>query len=293
MQITKHGLKKPKDDTFYDIIDFNYNTDILEEHLDNDQLHVNATDIAKITETTTLSQIDQTDTNVTMWGKVKKAISTLVSHITNVATGSTLGHIKIGTGIQMNGGTASVKLTDSVSVADSTIALSAKAGKSINDSKAPINHASGGIDYGIGTPTAYGHVALSDDYTQSSAASTGHAPSNLALRNAYLAAVGNTWYQAGAGIQSGVRYVKCGRTVIMSGIITLQGNYAANQVAVFGTTKYPTIYTSDILATAVSSSYINTVVGGYVDNDGIHIQFVAAAPSGLQIRVLGVYFTNV
>lgn len=135
MQITKHRLKKPDDDTFYDIEDFNYNTDILEEHLDDAQLHVKASDIAQITETTTLSQIDETDNNFTMWGKVKKAISTLVSHITNVATGSTLGHIKIGTGIQINSGTASVKLTDSVSTDDSTTALSAKAGKGLNEVK--------------------------------------------------------------------------------------------------------------------------------------------------------------
>ena len=108
MQITKHGLKKPEEDTFYDIEDFNYNTDILEEHLDNDQLHVNATDIAKITETTTLSQIDETDTNVTMWGKVKKAISTLVSHITNVATESTLGHIKLSDNYTSLAGAAAV-----------------------------------------------------------------------------------------------------------------------------------------------------------------------------------------
>lgn len=186
MQITKHGLKKPKDDTFYDIEDFNYNTDILEEHLDNDQLHVNATEISQITEATTLSQIDETDTNFTMWGKVKKAIATLVSHITIVATGSTLGHIKIGTGIQMNGGTASVKLTDSVSVADSTTALSAKAGKSINDSKAPINHASTATTYGIGNGSNYGHIKLSDNYTSSAgAAAVGMGASSQALYNAY------------------------------------------------------------------------------------------------------------
>ncbi|MBA4688709.1 MAG: hypothetical protein H2184_16330 [Candidatus Galacturonibacter soehngenii] len=193
METTKHGLKKPDDEMFYDIEDFNHNTDILEKHLDDASLHVNATDIAQITEVSTLSQIDEVDTNFTMWGKVKKAISTLVSHISNVATGSTLGHIKIGTGIQMNSGTASVKLTDSVSTNDSTTALSAKAGKVINDSKAPTNHASTATTYGIGSDKNFGHIKLSDTY----ASHVGGVASAIGASQAAL-------YNAYAGLNSGL-----------------------------------------------------------------------------------------
>lgn len=131
MEITIHGLKKPGGDDFYNIQDHNDNTDIIEQHLSDTDIHVNSEDIAQITEADTLSQIDEFDTNNSMWGKVKKVISTLLSHISNVATGSALGHIKIGTGLQMNSGTASVKLTDSLETDDSTTALSANAGKRI------------------------------------------------------------------------------------------------------------------------------------------------------------------
>lgn len=134
MEITTHGLKKPDGDDFYNIQDHNDNTDIIEQHLSDTDIHVNSQEIAQITEVENLAQIDESDTNSSMWGKVKKVISTLITHISSVATGSTLGHIKIGTGLQMNSGTASVKLTDSISTDDSTMALSAAGGKKINDS---------------------------------------------------------------------------------------------------------------------------------------------------------------
>lgn len=53
-------------------------------------------------------------------------------HIGRVATGANLGHIKIGEGLQMSNGAASVKLTDDLDMDDSTTALSAAGGKKIN-----------------------------------------------------------------------------------------------------------------------------------------------------------------
>lgn len=134
MEITTHGLKKPGGDDFYNIQDHNDNTDIIEQHLSDTDIHVNSQEIAQITEVETLAQIDEYDTNFSVWGKVKKVISTLIEHISSVATSASLGHIKIGTGLIMSGGTASVKLTDDLAMDDSTTALSAKAGKLINDS---------------------------------------------------------------------------------------------------------------------------------------------------------------
>ncbi|MFA9376218.1 MAG: hypothetical protein ACERKZ_05615 [Lachnotalea sp.] len=132
METTEHGLKKPASSDFYNIDDFNANADITEEHLSDIESHVNASEIIGITEPTTLTAIATGDTNDTLWGKIKKAISVLIAHIGTVATGSVLGHIKIGTGLQMLSGVASVKLTDSLTTTDSTTAASATAVKTLN-----------------------------------------------------------------------------------------------------------------------------------------------------------------
>ncbi|KAB1436581.1 hypothetical protein [Candidatus Galacturonibacter soehngenii] len=165
MEITTHGLKKPGGDDFYNIQDHNDNTDIIEQHLSDTDIHVNSQEIAQITEVETLAQIDEYDTIISVWGKVKKVISTLIEHISSVATGSTLGHIKIGTGLQMNSGTASVKLTDSVSTDDSTTALSAAGGKKINDSlnKIGVVYAKRFLNLSIPIPTTW--TPLTDTVT--------------------------------------------------------------------------------------------------------------------------------
>ena len=50
---------------------------------------------------------------------------------------------------------------------------------------APINHASTGTGYGIGTDSIYGHVKLSDATNSTSAASAGIAASPAAVKAAY------------------------------------------------------------------------------------------------------------
>ncbi|RDY30410.1 phage baseplate protein [Lachnotalea glycerini] len=109
MQITGNGLKKPEIQEI-NIKSFGDNVDILDEHLSNTDIHVNAGKIAEITESDELSQIDITDTNSNMWGKFKKAITVLSEHINQIATETTLGHIKIGSGLQISDGVASVNI---------------------------------------------------------------------------------------------------------------------------------------------------------------------------------------
>ncbi|PXV85080.1 hypothetical protein C8E03_1194 [Lachnotalea glycerini] len=110
MEITEHGLKKPASEDFYNVEDFNDNAQIIEEHLSDTDIHVNAQKIAEITEPDELTQIDITDTNSNMWGKLKKAITVISEHINQVATETTLGHIKIGLGLQISDGVASVNI---------------------------------------------------------------------------------------------------------------------------------------------------------------------------------------
>jgi Phage tail fiber repeats len=241
MQITESGLKKPESQ---DIEPIQSNVDILDEHLRDTDIHVNAAKIAEIEIPEELTQIDSTDTNKTMWGKIKKSISEVMDHVDKVASETTLGHIKIGTGLQMEEDVASVKIANDLTTTDATTtlsaamgaelngklldheekvasetdlghikigtglqmtddvanvkivnnltttdseaALSAAMGKSLNESKAPNNHASTITTYGLGNVSNYGHVKLSDSFaTSSGGASEGIGASSKAVVDAY------------------------------------------------------------------------------------------------------------
>jgi hypothetical protein len=132
MELTEHGLKKPDNDDFYNIQDFNENTTVIEAHLSDKESHVISSEIADIVEPGALTKIGSGDNNSTIWGKIKKAISVILDHIGNVATATTAGHIKIGTGLQMSSGTASVKIANNLTTNDSTTALSAAMGVQMN-----------------------------------------------------------------------------------------------------------------------------------------------------------------
>lgn len=109
MQVTENGLQKPEIQEI-NLDSFNNNVTILDEHLSDTDVHVNASRIAEITEPDELSQIESTDINSTMWGKFKKSITVLNNHVDKVASETTLGHIKIGAGLQITDGVASVNL---------------------------------------------------------------------------------------------------------------------------------------------------------------------------------------
>lgn len=184
MQITGNGLKRPE---CQDIEPIQNNVDILEEHLSDTEVHVNAGRIAGITEPDELSQIDSTDNNSTIWGKIKKSISVLNDHVDTVASETILGHIKIGIGLQTEkDGATCVKIADNLETDDSTTALSAAMGQSLNENKAPNNHASTSTTYGVGNASSYGHVKLSDNYVSSDgAASAGVGASSKAISDVY------------------------------------------------------------------------------------------------------------
>lgn len=133
MQITANGLKKPEVQEI-NIESFGDNVDILDQHLSDTDIHVNAAKIAEIEMPENLSQIDITDTNSTMWGKIKKSISEVTDHVDKVASETTLGHIKIGTGLQMTEDVANVKIANDLVTDDSTTALSAAMGVELNNS---------------------------------------------------------------------------------------------------------------------------------------------------------------
>lgn len=79
--------------------------------------------------------------------------------------------------VMINAGTASTtyygltKLSSSVSSTSEALAATPKAVKTVNDSKAPTNHASDQTTYGPGTSANYGHVKLTDTVADTDAAS--------------------------------------------------------------------------------------------------------------------------
>ncbi|PXV84611.1 hypothetical protein C8E03_12414 [Lachnotalea glycerini] len=134
MQITVNGLQKPVSEEIYNMEPFNNNIDIIDEHLSNTDTHINAGVIAEIIEPDELSQIDSTDTNSTMWGKFKKSISEVNNHVEKVASNTTLGHIKIGTGLEASSdGKTKVKISNDLETDESETALSAAMGKQLNE----------------------------------------------------------------------------------------------------------------------------------------------------------------
>lgn len=107
------------------------------------------------------------------------------SHTSVAASSSTLGHVKVGTGLSASNGTISVKY--------GTAAATACAGNDsrLSNSRTPKAHASTSTTYGSATSTEYGHVKLIDDYanydidTDSNRADMGVGASGYALQKAY------------------------------------------------------------------------------------------------------------
>jgi hypothetical protein len=102
------------------------------------------------------------------------------SYTLPTASSSTLGGVKVGTGLGISSGT--------LSVAYGTTATTACKGNDsrLSDSRTPKAHAATATTYGAGTASNYGHVKLSDSYTTSGgAAAAGVAASSYALVTAY------------------------------------------------------------------------------------------------------------
>lgn len=83
-------------------------------------------------ESSNLTELSSGDTISVTLGKIAKALKDFISHIGLVASSSILGHIKIGTGLTMSSGTASVKLSDSLTLDDSYTAATSKAVSMLN-----------------------------------------------------------------------------------------------------------------------------------------------------------------
>ena len=100
--------------------------------------------------------------NEVLYSNVNSLSEDINNHKNNVASNSTLGHVKIGTGLSSSS-------DGTISVSYGKTAGTACQGNDdrLTDSRTPNPHAASSTTYGGATATNYGHVKLSDNYTSS------------------------------------------------------------------------------------------------------------------------------
>lgn len=127
------------------------------------------------TQSSTLSEINSGEKLSTLFGKIKKAIVDLISHLTNTSNPHSVTKSQVGLGN-----------VDDTSDADKPIST---ATKTALDGKAPKTHASSSEDYGIGDKEVYGHLKLFNGVNSTADTRSGFAATPNAVKTAYEKAV--------------------------------------------------------------------------------------------------------
>lgn len=127
------------------------------------------------TQSSTLSEINSGEKLSTLFGKIKKAIVDLISHLANMSNPHSVTKSQVGLGN-----------VDDTSDADKPIST---ATKTALDGKAPKTHASSSLDYGIGDREVFGHLRLFDGINSTADTRSGFAATPKAVKTAYEKAV--------------------------------------------------------------------------------------------------------
>ena len=127
------------------------------------------------TQSSTLSEINSGEKLSTLFGKIKKAIVDLISHLANTNNPHSVTKSQVGLGN-----------VDDTSDADKPIST---ATKTALDGKAPKTHASSSLDYGIGDREVYGHLRLFNGINSTADTRSGFAATPNAVKTAYEKAV--------------------------------------------------------------------------------------------------------
>lgn len=127
------------------------------------------------TQSSTLSEINSGEKLSTLFGKIKKAIVDLISHLANTSNPHSVTKSQVGLGN-----------VDDTSDADKPIST---ATKTALDGKAPKTHASSSLDYGIGDREVYGHLRLFNGINSTADTRSGFAATPNAVKTAYEKAV--------------------------------------------------------------------------------------------------------
>ena len=127
------------------------------------------------TQSSTLSEINSGEKLSTLFGKIKKAIVDLISHLANTSNPHSVTKSQVGLGN-----------VDDTSDADKPISTATR--KAL-DGKAPKTHASSSEDYGIGDREVYGHLKLFNGINSTADTRSGFAATPNAVKTAYEKAV--------------------------------------------------------------------------------------------------------
>ena len=139
------NLTKPSEDEFYDINVQNENMDIIDREING--LKQPAYEVS-----TAMSDLNSGEMITVAFGKIAKAVSTLISHITSKATSSVLGHVKLSDS------------TSSTSASTAGVAATPKAVKAAYDLANSNTKKIGTTDIsGIGDGTVTGAIAENKD----------------------------------------------------------------------------------------------------------------------------------
>lgn len=127
------------------------------------------------TQSSTLSEINSGEKLSILFGKIKKAIVDLISHLANTNNPHSVTKSQVGLGN-----------VDDTSDADKPISTATR--KAL-DGKAPKTHASSSEDYGIGDREVYGHLKLFNGINSTADTRSGFAATPNAVKTAYEKAV--------------------------------------------------------------------------------------------------------
>lgn len=165
---TNLNLTKPSEDEFYDINVQNENMDIIDREING--LKQPAYEVS-----TAMSDLNSGEMITVAFGKIAKAVSTLISHITSKATSSVLGHVKLSDS------------TSSTSASTAGVAATPKAVKAAYDLANSNTKKIGTTDIsGIGDGTVTGAIAENKDAIEDVTQSLNNSKKtyiNLALPN--------------------------------------------------------------------------------------------------------------
>ena len=142
---TNLNLTKPSEDEFYDINVQNENMDIIDREING--LKQPAYEVS-----TAMSDLNSGEMITVAFGKIAKAVSTLISHVASKATNSVLGHVKLSDS------------TSSKSASTAGVAATPKAVKAAYDLANSNTKKIGTTDIsGIGDGTVTGAIAENKD----------------------------------------------------------------------------------------------------------------------------------
>lgn len=257
--------------------------------LDND-FHSHITDYENPhqiawTRANALADISVNETLKVQFGKIAKAISSLISHIEDFQNPHRVTKSQVGLGNVDNTSDANKPISSATATA--------------LGGKAPTNHAVNDNTYGLGTSSVYGHVKLSDSYnpTTASDASKSIGASQKAVKDAYQALL-NAMGQAGYGDMFKATYDTNNDGIVdkaekLNTARKLKVNLASTSDVTFdGSANQTSIGVNGTLPATNGGTGKNSITNGRVLVGGVNNTYTEKKPAEV-INLAGIKFATV